>query len=157
MAPIAHQPGPGGYQGSSTSQLVGSVVLGCTAAPAVPPARDLDFFISTGDLTPAGPLASAPGAEAHAGIAFQSPYSRYNKRQRRKAVDPPDARTFTQGLVNALLRVAQMVIALSLTPTPSPILPFVVRDIVTVYWVKLDDLRATKYLPQRTLAGRPLD
>jgi hypothetical protein len=45
----------------------------------------------------------------------------------------------------------------SLTPTPSPILPFVVRDIVTVYWVKLDDLRATKYLPQRTLAGRPLD
>ena len=60
-------------------------------------------------------------------------------------------------LVNALLRVAQVVIALSLTPTPSPILPFVVRDIVTVYWVKLDDLRATKYLPQRTLAGRPLE
>jgi hypothetical protein len=54
MAPIAHQPGPGGYQGTSTPQLVGSVVLGCTAAPAVPPARDLDFFISTGDLTPAG-------------------------------------------------------------------------------------------------------
>ena len=60
-------------------------------------------------------------------------------------------------LVNALLRVAQVVIALSLTPTPSPILPFVVRDIVTVYWVKLDDLRATNYLPQRTLAGRPLE
>ena len=60
-------------------------------------------------------------------------------------------------LVNALLRVAQVVIALSLTPTPSPILPFVVRDIVTVYWVKLDDLQAKKYLPQRTLAGRPLE
>ena len=47
-------------------------------------------------------------------------------------------------LVNALLRVSQVVIALSLTPTPSPILPFVVRDIVTVYWVKLDDLAPTQ-------------
>ena len=57
-------------------------------------------------------------------------------------------------LVNALLRVAQVVIALSLTPTPSPILPFVVRDIVTVYWVKLDDLRATQnYRKVRKLAG----
>ena len=43
-------------------------------------------------------------------------------------------------LVNALLRAAKVVIALSLTPTPSLILPFVVRDIVTGYWVKLDDL-----------------
>ena len=60
-------------------------------------------------------------------------------------------------LVNALLRVAQVVIALSLTPTPSPILPFVVRDIVTVYWVKLDDLAPTQKLPQSTLAGRPLE
>ena len=41
---------------------------------------------------------------------------------------------------NALLRVAQVVIALSLTPTPYLILPFIVRDIVTVYWVKLDDI-----------------
>ena len=55
------------------------------------------------------------------------------------------------GLVNALLRVAQVVIALSLTLTPSPILPFVVRDIVTVYWVKLDDLAPTQKLPQSTL------
>ena len=54
-------------------------------------------------------------------------------------------------LVNALLRAAQVVIALSLTPTPSPILPFVVRDIVTVYWVKLDDLAPTQKLPQSTL------
>jgi hypothetical protein len=45
----------------------------------------LDFFISTGDLTPAGPLASASEAEAHAGIAFQSPYFRYNKRQKVKS------------------------------------------------------------------------
>jgi hypothetical protein len=63
--------------------------------------------------------------------------------RRLKAVDPPDARTFTHRLVNALLRVAQVVIALTLTPTPAPILPFVVRDIVTAYWVKLDDLAPT--------------
>jgi hypothetical protein len=61
------------------------VVLGCTAALAVPPARDLDFFISTGDLTPAGPWASASEAEAHAGIAFQSPYFGYNERQQVKS------------------------------------------------------------------------
>jgi hypothetical protein len=28
---------------------------------------------------------------------------------------------------------------------------------VTVYWVKLDDLAPTQKLPQRTLAGRPLE
>jgi hypothetical protein len=82
MAPIAHQPGTGGYQGSSTSQLVGSVVLGCTAAPAVPPARDLDFFILTGGSFLAGPWASGAAPEAHAGIAFQAPYFGYNERQR---------------------------------------------------------------------------
>jgi hypothetical protein len=38
------------------------VVLGCTAAPAVPPARDLDFFISNRVPAPAGPLASASEA-----------------------------------------------------------------------------------------------
>jgi hypothetical protein len=54
-------------------------------------------------------------------------------------------------LVNALLRAAQVVIALSLTPTPSPILPFVVRDVVTVYRVKLDYLAPTQQLPQSTL------
>jgi hypothetical protein len=64
IAPIAHQPGPGGYQGTSTSQLVGSVVLGGTAAPAVPPARDLDFFISNSASAVFGPWASGtvPGA-----------------------------------------------------------------------------------------------
>jgi hypothetical protein len=45
----------------------------------------LDFFISTGDLTPAGPLASGAAPEAHAGIAFQSPYFGYNKRQKVKS------------------------------------------------------------------------
>jgi len=85
MAPIAHQPGPGGYQGTSTSQLVGSVVLGCTAAPAVPPARDLDFFISTGVPAPAGPWASGGPPEAHAGIAFATPDCRYNKPQKVKS------------------------------------------------------------------------
>jgi hypothetical protein len=55
------------------------MVLVCTAAPVVPPARDLDFFISTDGPFPAGPWASAPGAEAHAGIAFYAPYSGYNK------------------------------------------------------------------------------
>jgi len=85
MAPIAHQPGPGGYQGTSTSQLVGSVVLGCTAAPAVPPARDLDFFISTGVPAPAGPWASGSEPEAHAGIAFETRYFGYNKRQKVKS------------------------------------------------------------------------
>jgi hypothetical protein len=63
------------------------------------------------------PWQSATVAEAHAGIAFATPDFRYNKRQRQKAVDPPDARTFTMRLVNALLRAAQVVIALSLTPT----------------------------------------
>jgi hypothetical protein len=46
---------PEGYQGSSPSQLVGSVVLGGTAAPVVPPAQDLDFTISTGVSPPFGP------------------------------------------------------------------------------------------------------
>jgi hypothetical protein len=46
--------------------------------------------------------------EAQAGIAFQSPYFGYNKRQTLKSGDPPDIRTFTQRLVNALLRVAQV-------------------------------------------------
>jgi hypothetical protein len=45
----------------------------------------LDFFISTGDHTPAGPWASASEAEAHAGIAFRSLDSRYNKRQKVKS------------------------------------------------------------------------
>jgi len=85
MAPIAHQPGPGGYQGSSTSQLVGSVVLGCTAAPAVPPARDLDFFISNSVSAVFGPWASATVAEAHAGIAFYALDFRYSKRQKVKS------------------------------------------------------------------------
>jgi hypothetical protein len=78
----------------------------------------LDFFISNRVPTPAGPLASASEAEAHAGIAFATRYFGYNKPQKVKAVDPPDIRTFTMRLVNALLRVAQVVIALSLTPTP---------------------------------------
>jgi hypothetical protein len=70
-----------GYQGSSTSQLVGSAVLGCTAAPAVPPARDLDFFISTGVSAVFDPWASGAAQEAHAGIAFYAPGFGYNKRQ----------------------------------------------------------------------------
>jgi hypothetical protein len=50
----------------------------------------LDFFISTGVpaggyLIPAGPWASAPGAEAHAGIAFAKPDFGYNKRQKVKS------------------------------------------------------------------------
>jgi hypothetical protein len=85
MAPIAHQPGPGGCQGKSTSQLVGSVVLGRTAAPAVPPARDLDFFIWTSGLTPADPLASGAAPEAHAGVAFRSLDFRCNKRKKVKS------------------------------------------------------------------------
>jgi hypothetical protein len=88
------------------------------AAPAVPPARDLDFFISTGVPAVFGPWASGAPPEAHAGIAFAKPDFGYNKPQRWKTVDPPGIRTFTQRLVNALLRVAQVVIALSLTPTP---------------------------------------
>jgi hypothetical protein len=54
-------------------------------APAVPPARDLDFFIWTSDLTPAGPWAFASEAEAHAGVAFRSLDPRYNKRQKVKS------------------------------------------------------------------------
>jgi hypothetical protein len=45
----------------------------------------LDFFIWTSDLTPAGPLASASEAEAHAGIAFRSLDFRYNKPQKVKS------------------------------------------------------------------------
>jgi hypothetical protein len=61
MPPIAHQPGPGGL----TSQLVGSVVLRGTAAPAVPPARNWE-------TTPAGPGHPARWTvlKAHAGIDF---------------------------------------------------------------------------------------
>jgi hypothetical protein len=77
-----HQPGSGGCQGTSTSQLVGSVVLGCPAARAVPPVRYLDFFISNRVPAPAGPWASASAAEAHAGIAFAKRFFGYNKRQK---------------------------------------------------------------------------
>jgi hypothetical protein len=59
------------------------MVLGCTAAPAVPPARDLDFFISTGISAVFGPWPGWPSAtvaEAHAGIAFYAPdFFGYNK------------------------------------------------------------------------------
>jgi hypothetical protein len=86
MAPIAHQPGTGGCQGTSTSQLIGSVGLGCTTAPAaVPPARDLDIFISNRVSTPAGPLASGAPPKAHAGIAFETRYFGYNTRQNVKS------------------------------------------------------------------------
>jgi hypothetical protein len=63
------------------------VVSGCTAAPAVPPARDLDFFISNSASAVFGPWPSAPGAEAHAGIAFYALDFRYlyNKRQKVKS------------------------------------------------------------------------
>jgi hypothetical protein len=86
MAPIAHQPGPGGYQGTSTFQLVELVVLGCTHG-------------STGGATGAGfaiwtslfriayrrPLVLASEAEAHAGIAFYALDSCYNKPQQAKS------------------------------------------------------------------------
>jgi hypothetical protein len=58
------------------------VVLGCTAAPAVPPARDLDFFISNRVSAPFGPGLEA---EAHAGITLYALDSGYNKRQKVKS------------------------------------------------------------------------
>jgi hypothetical protein len=61
------------------------VVLGCTAAPAVPPAQDLDFFISNRVSAPFGPWASASEAEAHTGIAFETRYFGYNKPQKVKS------------------------------------------------------------------------
>jgi hypothetical protein len=52
-----------------------------------PPARDLDFFISTGDWRTCAlrswPSGAAP--EAHAGIAFAKPDFGYNKRWKVKS------------------------------------------------------------------------
>jgi hypothetical protein len=55
------------------------------AAPAVPPARDLDFSISNGVSAVFGPWASATVAEAHAGIAFYALDFRYHKPQQAKS------------------------------------------------------------------------
>jgi hypothetical protein len=51
-------------------------------APAVPPARDLDFFISNRVPAPVCPWASGAPPEAHAGIAFATPDFGYNKPQK---------------------------------------------------------------------------
>jgi hypothetical protein len=51
----------------------------------VPPARDLDFFISNRVSAPAGPLASGSEPEAHAGSAFAKPDFGYNKPQQVKS------------------------------------------------------------------------
>jgi hypothetical protein len=51
----------------------------------VPPARDLDFFISNRVPAPVCPWASATVAEAHAGIAFAKRFFGYNKRQKVKS------------------------------------------------------------------------
>jgi hypothetical protein len=45
----------------------------------------LDFFISNSVSAVFGPWPSAPGAEAHAGIAFYALDFRYNKRQKVKS------------------------------------------------------------------------
>jgi hypothetical protein len=58
-------------------------VHGSTAV--VPPARDLDLFISSSVSAVFGPWASGAAPEAHAGIAFYALGSRYNKRQKVKS------------------------------------------------------------------------